>query len=125
MSTGQDMDRTGTAVAQEIQASLADDLDGSEAEGIVRVALDGTGYEIDLNAGHARALREALARYVCAARRTGGSARRPARGGRRTPGTGLDTAGVRQWAKAQGIEGKDRGRMPAGLVARFKAATRK
>ena len=30
----------------------------------VRFGLDGTGYEIDLNAGHSRALREALA--LCA-----------------------------------------------------------
>jgi nucleoid-associated protein Lsr2 len=125
MLAGQDMERTGTAVAQKIQTSLVDDLDGSDAEGTVRFALDGTEYEIDLNAGHARALRDALAGYVRAARRTGGSARRPVRGGRRTPGTGLDTAEVRQWAKAQGIEVKDRGRMPAGLVARFKAATPK
>jgi hypothetical protein len=30
---------------------------------------------------------------------------------------------VRQWAKAQGIEDKDRGRIPADLAARFNAAT--
>jgi Lsr2 len=29
---------------------------------------------------------------------------------------------VREWANAQGIEVKDRGRVPADLVARFKAA---
>jgi nucleoid-associated protein Lsr2 len=37
-------------------------LDGSEAEGTVRFGRDGTEYEIDLNAEHARALRDALAR---------------------------------------------------------------
>lgn len=112
-------------MAQKIQTFLIDDLDGSDAEETVRFALDGSEYEIDLNAGHARALREALARYVRAARRPGGGARRPARGGRRAPGTGLDAAEVRRWARAQGIEVKDRGRMPAGLVARFKVATGK
>jgi hypothetical protein len=30
---------------------------------------------------------------------------------------------VREWAKAQGIEVKDRGRVPAELVVKFKAAT--
>jgi hypothetical protein len=30
---------------------------------------------------------------------------------------------VREWAKSQGIEVKDRGREPAGLVVKFKAAT--
>ena len=48
-------------------------LDGSEAEGTVRFGRDGTEYEIDLNAEHARALRDALARYVNAARRAGGA----------------------------------------------------
>jgi hypothetical protein len=38
-----------------------DDLDGSAAEGTVRFGLDGTEYEIDLNARHARELRDALA----------------------------------------------------------------
>jgi hypothetical protein len=84
-------------------------------------ALDGTEYEIDLNAEHAQALRDALARYVGAARRAGGGARRPARGGRRAGG--VDSTEVREWAKAQGIEVKDRGRVPAELVTRFKAAT--
>jgi len=37
---------------------------------------------------------------------------------------GVDSTEVREWAKAQGIEVKDRGRVPSELVARFKAATR-
>jgi hypothetical protein len=110
-------------VAQKIQTLLIDDLDGSAAEGTVRFGLDSTEYEIDLNAGHARELRDALTRYVNAARRVGGSARKPARGSRRGPVGGLNTTEVREWARAQGIEVKDRGRVPAGLVAQFKAAT--
>ena len=112
-------------MAQKIQILLIDDLDGSEADGTVRFGLDGTEYEIDLNAEHAGALREALARYVSAARRAGGGARRPARGGRRAPVTGPNPTEVREWAKGQGIEVKDRGRVPAELVARFKASTGK
>jgi len=113
-------------VAQKIQTLFIDDIDGSEAEGTVRFALDGAEYEIDLNAKHADALRKSLARYVDAARRSSGSvaARRPARSsGRRTAATGLNTTEVREWAKAQGIEVKDRGRVPAELVVRFRAAT--
>jgi hypothetical protein len=112
-------------VAQKIQTLFIDDIDGSEAEGTVRFALDGADYEIDLNAKHAEALRKALARYVEAARRSsgGGTARRPARGGRRAAASGLNTTEVREWAKAQGIEVKDRGRVPAELVVRFRAAT--
>jgi hypothetical protein len=111
-------------VAQKIQTLFIDDIDGSEAEGTVRFALDGAEYEIDLNAKHADALRKALARYVEAARRSsGGTARRPARGGRKAAVSGLNTTEVREWAKAQGIEVKDRGRVPAELVVRFRAAT--
>jgi nucleoid-associated protein Lsr2 len=110
-------------MAQKIQTLFIDDLDGSEAEGTVRFVLDGTEYEIDLNAGHAQALRDALARYVQVARRAGGGTRRRARGGRRASADGLNTTEVREWAKAQGIEVKDRGRVPAELVVKFKAAT--
>jgi hypothetical protein len=114
----------GVHVAQKIQTLFIDDIDGSEAEGTVRFALDGAEYEIDLNAKNANALRKALSRYVEAARRSsGGAARRPARAGRRTAASGLNTTEVREWAKAQGIDVKDRGRVPAELVVRFRAAT--
>jgi nucleoid-associated protein Lsr2 len=110
-------------VAQKIQTVFIDDLDGSEAEGTVRFGLDGAEYEIDLNAEHAQALRDALSGYVRAARRAGSGARRPARGGRRVRADGVDSTEVREWAKAQGIDVKDRGRVPAELVVKFKAAT--
>ena len=110
-------------MAQKIQTLFIDDLDGSEAEGTIRFGLDGTEYEIDLNAEHAQALRDVLARYVHAARRARGGARRPARGGRQASASGVDNTEVREWAKAQGIDVKDRGRVPAELVVKFKAAT--
>ena len=52
-----------------------------------------------------------------------GRTRRPARCGRRGSAGGLDTTEVREWARAQGIEVKDLCRVPADLVAKFKAAT--
>ncbi len=112
-------------MAQRVQTLLIDDLDGGEAEGTVRFGLDGAEYEIDLSAGHADALRRALAPYVSAARRApGAAAGRPGGGGRRTSGAGAaDPVAVREWAKSQGIDVKDRGRVPAGLVVKFKAAT--
>ena len=97
-------------MAQKVQTLFFDDLDGSEAEGTVRFGLDGTEYEIDLNAQHARQLRDALARYVAADRRVGAGTRRPARGGRKAQPNALNTTEVREWAKAQGIDVKDRGR---------------
>jgi hypothetical protein len=63
--------------------------------------------------------------HVRAAQSAGGGTWRPARGGRRAPAGGVDSTEVREWANAQGIEVKDRGRVPADLVARFKAATLK
>jgi hypothetical protein len=110
-------------VAQKVQTLFIDDIDGSSAEGTIRFGLDGTDYEIDLNAKHAQQLRDALAAYVKAGRRVSGGSRRPARGARREPASRLNTTEVREWAKAQGIEVKDRGRVPAELVVKFKAAT--
>jgi len=119
-------------MAQRVQTLLIDDIDGGEAEGTVRFGLDGAEYEIDLSAGHAEALRKALAPYVSAARRApsaaarrapSAAARRPGRSGRGAESAGApDPTAVREWARSQGIEVKDRGRVPAGLVVKFKAA---
>ena len=112
-------------MAQKVQTLLIDDLDGGEAEGTIRFGLDGAEYEIDLSAHNTEALRKALARYIEAARRAPGStARRPGRTGRKTArADGANPTAVREWAKSQGIEVKDRGRVPAELVVKFKAAT--
>ena len=110
-------------MAQKVQTLFIDDIDGSAADGTVRFGLDGTDYEIDLNSEHAQALRDALARYINAGRRAGGGARRQARSGRKASANGVNTTEIREWAKAQGIEVKDRGRVPAELVVKFKAAT--
>ena len=58
-----------------------------------------------------------------AGRRAGASTRRPARSGRKAQPNALNTTEVREWAKAQGIDVKDRGRVPTELVVKFKAAT--
>jgi Lsr2 len=113
------------AMAQKVQTLFIDDLDGSEAEGSVQFGLDGTDYEIDLNAEHAGELRAALGRYVSAARRVSGTGRPASRSGRRSASSDVDTKDVRAWAKDQGIELKDRGRVPTSVVARFRAATGK
>jgi len=109
-------------MAQQIQTLFVDDIDGGPAEGTVRFALDGTDYEIDLSTEHSDALRAALGKYVEHARKIGGTARRAgARGGRRA--STVDTAAVRAWARENGHDIKDRGRVPADLVAKYQAAT--
>ena len=108
-------------MAQKIQTLFIDDIDGGEAEGTVRFALDGSEYEIDLNAKHSEELRSALGKYVTHARKISGTTRRgSARGGRRA-GT-VDTVAVRTWAREQGIDIKDRGRVPADIVAKYQAS---
>jgi hypothetical protein len=115
-------------VAQKIQTLFIDDIDGGAAEGTVRFALDGTDYEIDLNAKHSEELRSALGKYVSHARKVGGSARRAGRAaGRASRGasSALNTTEIRNWAREQGYDIKDRGRVPADLVAKYQAATGK
>lgn len=108
-------------MAQKIMTSFVDDIDGSEAEGTVRFALDGDEFEIDLNAKHTAALRKALNPYVAAARKSA-VARRPARRVRRGTSGGVNSTEVREWAKSQGMDVKERGRIPAELMVKFQAA---
>jgi hypothetical protein len=110
-------------VAQKVQTSLIDDLDGSAAQGTVRFGLDGTDYEIDLNAEHTQQLRDALAPFVRAGRKVAGGSRQAARIRRDRAADGPNPTEVRDWAKAQGIGVKERGRVPAELMIKFKAAT--
>lgn len=107
-------------MAQKIQTLFVDDIDGSEAEGTVRFGLDGTGYEIDLSPAHSEELHRALAPYIAHARKTG-SARRAARSSRNA--SAVDTHKVREWAKEQGIEIKERGRIPANIMEKYRQAT--
>jgi Lsr2 len=100
-------DQNGAAVmAQKVQTLFVDDLDGSEAEGTVRFGLDGTDYEIDLNAKNARQLRDALARYMAAGRRVRASTRQPVRSGHKAQPNALNTTEVREWAKARASTSK-------------------
>lgn len=111
-------------MAQKIQTLFIDDIDGGEADGTVRFALDGTEYEIDLNGKHSEELRSALGKYVTHARKVGGTARRgAARSGRKA--STVDTVAVRTWARENGYDIKDRGRVPGDLVAKYEEATSK
>ena len=82
-----------------------------------------TQYEIDLSTDHAKELRTALARYINAGRRVTGTARRAGQNGRKTPASSISNTEVRTWAKAQGLEVKERGRVPADVLAQYRAAT--
>jgi hypothetical protein len=107
-------------MAQQIQTLFIDDIDGGPAEGTVRFGLDGTDYEIDLSTAHNEELHKVLAGYVTHARKAAGTARRGPRGLRGADV--LDTHKVREWAKEQGINIKERGRVPAEVIAKYQAA---
>jgi len=109
-------------MAQQIQTLFIDDIDGGKAEGTVRFALDGTDFEIDLSTAHSDELRNALATYISHARKVGSTARRART--RRAGGDVVNTAQVRTWARENGFDIKDRGRVPANVVAKYQAAAK-
>ena len=120
-------------MAQRTIVQLTDDLDGKpipDGKGeTIRFSLDRTNYEIDLADKNAKALRDTLAKYVTAARRTGAGTRSTRRsrasGGGAGPsrdGREYDPKAVRAWAESQGIQVSQRGRVSADLVAKFQAA---
>lgn len=107
-------------MAQKIQTLFIDDIDGGEADGTVRFGLDGTEYEIDLNTKHSEELHAALANYVAHARKATGLGKRTGRG-RRAAQT-VDTGKVREWARENGYDIKERGRVPADILAKYQTA---
>ncbi len=108
-------------MAQRVVVRLTDDLSGAEIPAgkgeTVTFDLDGTSYEIDLTAKNASVLRKALQPYVEAARPVKGAPRRPVR-----TRIAADTHTVKQWARANGYEVNDRGRVPNAVLAAFDAA---
>lgn len=95
-------------MAQRVEVLLIDDLDGSEAQETVKFGLDGANYEIDLSGEHAEELRAELRGWAERARKTG----RRARAGQRVD-LGPSPQVVRAWARANGYQMSNRGRVAA------------
>ncbi|MER5911702.1 Lsr2 family protein [Streptomyces sp. NPDC001982] len=109
-------------MAQKVQVLLVDDLDGGEADETVTFALDGKTYEIDLTTANADKLRGLLEAYVKGGRRTGGRAAGGRAKTRVASGGSQDTAQIRAWAKENGYEVNDRGRVPATIREAYEKA---
>jgi hypothetical protein len=118
-------------MGQRIEVVLTCDLHEGEvpAEETVTFAVDGTTYAFELCAEHLAEFRDTLARYVGAARR----ADQPRRGRRRTADSApastrrgssgkTDLAEVRSWARNQGYQVSDRGRISSEVQEAFEAA---
>ena len=104
-------------MAQRVTVEMTDDIDGTEAAETIAFGVDGTAYEIDLSVKNAAKMRQVFGRYVEHARRTTGGRRsgRSHRDRHRSPA-------VREWAKQQGIEVSERGRIPASVVSQYEQA---
>jgi hypothetical protein len=88
-------------------------------------------YEIDLcrnDLGKLRRVESSLEPLISSGHRVGGSARRPRaaaaspRGRRRGRGGSADTPAIREWARENGYEVSDRGRISQALRDAYKAA---
>jgi hypothetical protein len=107
-------------MAQKVNIVLVDDIDQSEADETVSFGLDGKNYVIDLNTKHATALRDALAPYVGHARPDGG---RRSGGARRSSRASSSSAGdIREWAKSNGFDVSERGRISSEVRDAYAAA---
>ena len=107
-------------MAQKVHIVLVDDLDGTEATESVSFGLDGTSYEIDLNDKNAAQLRDALAGYIGHARKVGAA---PRRGRKAAAGSsGPSAREIRDWARSNGYDVPDRGRVSAEVRQAFDAA---
>lgn len=103
-------------MAQRTIVQLIDDLDESEAHETVEFGLDGAQYEIDLNEEHAAELRAAFEKYASVARRVGGRKKSGATS-KSSPSRNLRE--VRNWAREQGYDVSERGRVPAEVLDAF------
>lgn len=114
-------------MARRIVHQLVDDLDDSVLEvgegETVLFSLDGIAYEIDLSDANAAALRDAMAPYVSAARRiSSGRTSAPARPRARAASSSRDLTAIREWAKANGHQVSERGRVAASVLDAYDAA---
>lgn len=109
-------------MAQKVHIVLVDDLDGSEATETVSFGVDGTSYEIDLNKKNAAAMREALSGYVGHARKVGSAKGRPRRSSPAASNNGSSAKEIRDWARSNGLDVPDRGRVSADVRQAFDAA---
>lgn len=106
-------------MAQRVNIVLVDDIDGTPATETVEFALDGISYEIDLSDDHVRQIRADLgswadkARVVTRSAKRRGAAKRSAR---------RNNSEIREWARANGYEVSERGRVPAEVKMAYEAA---
>ncbi len=108
-------------MAQRVQVLLIDDLDGSEGAETVSFSLDGVSYEIDLSEKNAGKLRNDFAKWVGNARKVGRATASGVRSSRRSR-SGNDTVAIRAWAKQNGYQVSERGRISREVMEAYAAS---
>ena len=109
-------------MAQRTIVHLVDDVSGDDADETVAFSLDGQSYEIDLSADNAARLRESLAEFVASARKANAPVRTGRRGAAASRRSGNGTGDVRAWARDNGFQVNERGRIPSSVIEAYQAA---
>lgn len=115
-------------MAQRHVVLMTDDLGDGDATQTIRFGLDNAEYEIDLNDKNADKLRADFKKYIEAGRAfradpgSGRGRRGSVRAAARGQDSGLDTAAVREWAKANGHDVNARGRLSKKIIDAYRAA---
>jgi hypothetical protein len=113
--------KLGDTVMKQTVTVLTDDLDGSPADRTVEFAIDGTSYTIDLSEENAGGLRKALDPYLSVAERVGRTQRVVRQGV--TPRTDRQrNQAIREWARSNGHDIAERGRVPADVIEAYEKA---
>jgi Lsr2 len=123
-------------MAQKTIVQFIDDLDGTSSDTVqtITFGLDGVAYEIDLSDDNATRLCDHLAQFISSARRTGGRLQRPALVATHSAATSTSngsgrsreqTQAIRDWARNNGHDIADRGRIPAAVIEAFEDTNRK
>ncbi len=114
-------------MARRTIVQLVDDVDGKElkpGEGeTVKITLDGSSFELDLSARNAQQLRDDFGKWLTHARRASLTRRSDLQSssGASTRRDPEQTRAMRAWARANGYEVSDRGRIPATIVEAYNA----
>ncbi|MFD8396613.1 Lsr2 family protein [Streptomyces sp. NPDC059680] len=109
-------------MVQKVVTVYTDDLSGEESVEVSthRFSLNGVQYEIDLTPENYDKLDAALRLFIEKGRKTGRI--RDADRMRKAPVGGPSAEEVRAWARENGYEVNDRGRVPRGIREAFEAA---
>ncbi|MEP6650254.1 MAG: Lsr2 family protein [Lapillicoccus sp.] len=109
-------------MAKQTTVTVIDDLDGSANAKEVTFSLNGESWTIDLSTKNRAALEKALKPYIAKATKQG--RRRTVSSSRKTTvrAPRMDLAAVRDWAKSNGHQVSDRGRISASVQQAYDAA---